>query len=245
MDSLYGVCDRTRYGDTATYKNNRYFCNINRDGFAWDYASYKQYMGTCTSAREGDEMFNGFNTSKCTSGKWVAIVDDYMTDSRDGKNYKVLTVKGLKWMVQDLNYVTASSDTSWEMGSQRDARLYSLTALKKSCPSGWRLPTKTEWNNFRITFTSLYDYGESGMLAGNWSNLNGYTADDFFGVGIYPTGYIEDYLSGGYSVRALQNGNNGAYFWASDSSVMTFGQFASYPQYGGYVVGAAVRCVKN
>ena len=246
MDSLYGVCDRTRYGDTATYKNNHYFCNTNRDGFIWDYASYRQYMGQCTSAREGHEMFNGFNTSKCTSGKWVAIVNDNMTDSRDGKKYKMVTVKGLKWMVQDLNYVTTSSDTSWAMNSRSDARLYSWTAAKKSCPSGWRLPTKTEWSTFRSNFTSLYDYGgESGMLAGNWSNLNGYTADDFFGVAIYPTGYMEDYLSGGYSVIAQQNGDNGAYFWASDGSLMTFGQFTSYPRMGGYAVGAAIRCVKD
>jgi uncharacterized protein (TIGR02145 family) len=149
-------------------------------------------------------------------------------------------------MVQDLNYVTASSDTSWAMNSRSDARLYSWTAAKKSCPSGWRLPTKTEWSTFRSNFTSLYDYGgESGMLAGNWSNLNGYTADDFFGVAIYPTGYMEDYLSGGYSVIAQQNGDNGAYFWASDGSLMTFGQFTSYPRMGGYAVGAAIRCVKD
>ena len=245
MDSLYGVCDRTRYGDTATYKNNRYFCNINRDGFAWDYASYRQYMGQCTSAREGHEMFNGFNTSKCTSGKWVAIVNDYMTDSRDGKKYKMVTIKGQNWMVQDLNYVTTASDTSWAMNSRSDARLYSLTVAKKVCPSGWRLPTKTEWETFHRTFTSLYDYGESGMLAGSWSNLNGYSADDFYGVAIYPTGYMEAYVSGGNLVSSQQNGNNGAYFWASDGSLMTFGQFTSYPRMGGEVVGAAVRCVKN
>ena len=245
MDSLQGVCTRSRVGDTATYKYDRYICDISRDGFAWGYASYRRYMGQCTSAREGHEMFNGFNTSKCTSGKWVAIVNDYMTDSRDGKKYKMVTVKGLNWMVQDLNYAAASSDSSWAMNSRSDARLYSLTVAKKSCPSGWRLPTKTEWETFRTTFTSLYDYGESGMLAGSWSNLNGYSADDFYGVAIYPTGYMEAYVSGGNLVSSQQNGNNGAYFWASDGSLMTFGQFTSYPRMGGEVVGAAVRCVKN
>ena len=247
MDSLRGVCSRSTVDDTVTYGGNRFICGIWGDGFAWKYASYKQYMGTCTSAREGHEMFNGFNTSKCTSGKWVAIVEDYMIDSRNNTeiSYKVVKFEGLKWMAQDLNYVTASSDSSWAMNSRSDARLYSFTAAKKACPSGWRLPTETEWNDFIGTLSMHYDYSPSGILAGNWTDLNGYSADDFFGVGIYPTGYVESYLSGGYKTVSQFNTSNAACFWNSDGSHTYITMLASYPKNGGQVVGAAVRCVKD
>lgn len=245
MDSLGGVCSRATVDDTVSYRGDRFICGIWGDGFAWKYASYRQYMGTCTSAREGHEMFNGFNTSKCTSGKWVGIVDDYMTDSRDGKKYKVVTFEKLKWMAQDLNYVSASSDSSWAMNSRSDARLYSLTAAKKACPSGWRLPTETEWNNFIGTLSMHYDYSPSGMMAGNWTDLNGYSVDDFFGVGIYPTGYVESYLSGGNKTVSQFNTSNAACFWNSNGSHTYITILASHPKMGGEVVGAAVRCVKN
>lgn len=245
MDSLGGVCSRATVDDTVSYRGDRFICGIWGDGFAWKYASYRQYMGTCTSAREGHEMFNGFNTSKCTSGKWVGIVDDYMTDSRDGKKYKVVTFEKLKWMAQDLNYVSASSDSSWAMNSRSDARLYSLTVAKKACPSGWRLPTETEWNNFIGTLSMHYDYSPSGMMAGNWTDLNGYSVDDFFGVGIYPTGYVESYLSGGNKTVSQFNTSNAACFWNSNGSHTYITILASHPKMGGEVVGAAIRCVKN
>lgn len=245
MDSLGGICSRTTVDDTVTYKGDRFICGIWGDGFAWKYASYKQYMGTCTSAREGHEMFNGLNISKCTSGKWVAIVNDYMTDSRDGTKYKVVTFEGLTWMAQDLNYVPASSDTSWAMASRNDARLYSLTAAKKVCPSGWRLPTQTEWNEFIGALSMYYDYSPSGMFAGNWTDLNGYSVDDFFGVGIYPTGYVESYMSGGKKTVSQFNTSNAASFWNSDGSHTYITMLAGYPKMGGDLVGAAVRCVKK
>ena len=245
MDSLGGICSRTTVDDTVTYGGNRFICGIWGDGFAWKYASYKQYMGTCTSAREGHEMFNGLNTSKCTSGKWVAIVNDYMTDSRDGTKYKVVTFEGLTWMAQDLNYVPASSDTSWAMASRNDARLYSLTAAKKACPSGWRLPTQTEWNEFIGALSMYYDYSPSGMFAGNWTDLNGYSVDDFFGVGIYPTGYVESYMSGGKKTVSQFNTSNAASFWNSEGSHTYITMLAGYPKMGGDLVGAAVRCVKK
>ena len=243
IDSTLGYCTRSRVGDTATYKGNHFLCDISGRGFGWSYASPKRFMGQCTAAREGHVMSNGFNESRCTSGKWVAIVDDYMTDSRNSKTYKVMTVKGLVWMVQDLNYVMA--DSNWAMNNRSDARLYSFTSAKKACPSGWRLPTKTEWETFRSTFTSLYELGESGMYAGNWTDLNGYTADDFFGVAIYPTGYVESYMSGGSLTLSQFKSTSGAYFWASDGSYMEFGQYKMYAKTGATPVGFAIRCVKN
>ncbi|WP_163438637.1 FISUMP domain-containing protein [Fibrobacter succinogenes] len=243
MDSLQGYCTKSRVGDTVTYKQTHYLCDIWGEGYGWSYADTKRYMGQCTAAREGHVMFNGFNESKCTSGRWVAIVDDYMTDSRNNKKYKVMTVKNQVWMVQDLNYEMA--DSNWAMNSRSDARLYSFTSAKKACPSGWRLPTKTEWENFRSNFVSLYISGEHCLYAGNWTELNGHTADDFYGVGIYPTGYVESYLSGGYQTVSQFKTTSGAYFWASDGSYMEFSQYKMYVKMGGEVVGAAVRCVKK
>jgi len=83
-----------------------------------------------------------------------------------GKTYKTITIKGKKWMAENLNY-TPSSGNSWCYGNSTDScnkygRLYDWETAKTVCPSGWHLPTRREWGDLAILAGGTGDYGETG-----------------------------------------------------------------------------------
>jgi uncharacterized protein (TIGR02145 family) len=69
-------------------------------------------------------------------------------DPRDGKSYKLVVIGGQTWMAENLNYVIP--DNSWcysnsDSNCTRYGRLYNWDAAKNSCPTGWHLPSDSDW----------------------------------------------------------------------------------------------------
>ncbi|MCX6239248.1 MAG: fibrobacter succinogenes major paralogous domain-containing protein [Bacteroidia bacterium] len=76
------------------------------------------------------------------------------TDPRDGKTYKTVKIGTQTWMAENLNYRTSIYGFCYNNDSSNCAiygRLYTYYAALKVCPSGWHLPTDSEW-------TTLTDY---------------------------------------------------------------------------------------
>jgi uncharacterized protein (TIGR02145 family) len=155
----------------------------------------------------------------------VPITNGSITDARDSQVYRTLTVEGVTWLQQDLNFLAPGSictDTasvctrrlySWStaMGvdSQFDTTLLGASSGSRQgvCPEGWHLPTVAEW-------LELQRIMQLPGITGSWLSSNGF---DFKGW-----------------VHSL--GESFGWYWAADEpgpEKATIARFQiSYPMYG-------------
>ena len=114
------------------------------------------------------------------------------TDKRDGNVYSTVTIAGVTWMTENLRYTAKSGAFCFDNDSNNIPEygvLYEWKTAMSSCPSGWHLPSGTEFqtlmnhfeqketwekiasdpSSFRIQLGGMQDYegtfsemGESG-----------------------------------------------------------------------------------
>lgn len=179
------------------------------------------------------------SSDKPTSDKAVLIKDGVFTDSRDGKEYKVVLINGDYWFAENLNYLDSAEMENlkgnvWcydnnQKNCDKYGALYSWSAALNTsskynssevantymqsddvCPSGWTVPTYAQWKK-------LFDYIEDK----NKSEYNGVSLKSVKGwdeVDSVPSGTNRF----GFNVLAAGRRNNdggflpdgkNAYFW--------------------------------
>jgi Fibrobacter succinogenes major domain (Fib_succ_major) len=115
----------------------------------------------------------------------VPITYGSITDGRDSQIYRTLSVKGVTWMQQDLNFQdpgsscvdTASAcarrlypwSTAMGVDSQFDTTLLgdSSGVRQGGCPEGWHLPTAVEWQE-------LINIFDLPGITGDWTSSSGF-----------------------------------------------------------------------
>lgn len=166
-------------------------------------------------------------------------------DSRDGQTYRTVTIGAQTWMAENLNYNRAH-DYCFDMQEKncvKYGRLYTWSSANLSCPNGWHLPSKVEWEDLCNFVGGKSSAGkELKSTSGCWNNIRG---TDAFGFSALPAGRKDD--TWGYC-----NECKGAFFWTSTSisdkcyvaeladlyNDVFFDKFESYFE-------ASVRCIKD
>lgn len=175
-------------------------------------------------------------------------------DTRDGQTYKTISFDNalsgttVTWMAQNLNFKMQGSYAYNDNESYRKALglLYTWEAAKKACPSGWHLPTNTEWSMLISEFGDFDKAGEALKNNVGWNdNGNGTNSSGFSAL---PGGMR--YRDGSYENRGESGNwwssslepqiNDSPWLWSMDyswSMVETSNGFVSY--------GVSVRCVQD
>jgi uncharacterized protein (TIGR02145 family) len=117
--------------------------------------------------------------------------------------FKTVSLGSRTWMAENLN-ITPSAGNSWCYDNDASncgtyGRLYDWNAATGACPSGWRLPTRQEWN-LLVTAAGIDGGADAGtrLKSGNGWNYYGEGSDDL-GFSALPGGRYESdfYYYGG------------------------------------------------
>ena len=136
--------------DDWGHKNLGYYFDYPSSSFDEENGSNVQLL----SARDSSAEKTTFPV-RCLKGEAVAQVDPFATttfsDDRDSTNYKQVSIDGVTWMAENLNFKTDSSFCYNDDDSmcEKYGRLYTWASAKDACPAGWRLPSEEEWKALR------------------------------------------------------------------------------------------------
>jgi len=170
------------------------------------------------------------------------------TDPRDGKTYTTVDIGNQTWMAENLNYQTSDSwcyDNA-AVNCEIYGRLYDWEAALTACPSGWHLPSDTEWD-------LLEDYLGGSNIAGgkmkeagtvHWDYPNT-GATNISGFKALPGGKRNNYI--GFSSMGTH-----AMYW-SNNSMTSFGWYRYliyedeiiYRSFDSKEDALSVRCLKD
>jgi uncharacterized protein (TIGR02145 family) len=159
------------------------------------------------------------------------------TDSRDGKICKTVNIGNQTWMAENLNYSTSSGSWCYDdnkSNCDKYGRLYDRQTAKNVCPSGWRLPSKTDFETLLINvggsgsnaYNALLETGNSGFsaLRGGWR---------------YNDGNFDGIRSNGYWWSSSENDNYNTWSLYM-SSLNQKAEMSDYEE-----SGFSVRCIKD
>jgi uncharacterized protein (TIGR02145 family) len=176
---------------------------------------------------------------ECSSGT--------ITDSRDDKTYKTVTIGGKTWMAENLNYQTDNSWCLYDEDSNCDkcGKLYDWDAALSVCPDGWHLPTVQEWNELIGMVGGKKNDGKSLRSKDSWK-MDGNGTDDY-GFSALPCGNRSE--SGDY-YQEYSDGIVASWWTATETksdkanaTLMSPGGTAGKSIIKG--IGMSVRCVQN
>ncbi len=140
------------------------------------------------------------------------------TDERDGKNYKTVKIDNQVWMAENLNY-EASGSKCYENNSAfcaKYGRLYNWSTAKKVCPSGWHLPSRSEYEMLDMEVGGEDVAGKKLKSKSGWKN-NGNGSDEF-GFSALPGG-------SGYSDGSFSNVGDYGYWWSATDYNSNYANF--------------------
>ncbi len=120
-------------------------------------------------------------------------------DPRDKKKYKTIKLGGRVWMAEDLNY--------------NKNKLYNLENVKNACPTGWRLPSNSAWEDLKKEISEADAKLKSQIgwaTQGKWWAATNIGIDTTVYYVVVNSGFgginrLDNFKSANYAVRCIQN----------------------------------------
>jgi uncharacterized protein (TIGR02145 family) len=180
------------------------------------------------------------STQYCSDGTVKNYV--FLTDSYDGKKYKTVVIGTQTWMAENIAYNGGDNkcyDNKLD-NCNTYGRLYTWTTAKLACPSGWHLPSNTEWTTLVNSVGGLSTAGTKLKAKSGWLGTDDYSFSALPGGAGNADGSFSNLGFSGYWWSSTESSTTGAYVYdmsynsaAIGSSNFSKGIFAS------------VRCVKD
>ena len=176
----------------------------------------------------------------------AVVASNAFTDTRDGRNYKLVKIGTQVWMAENLNYAESGSVCydKQESNCGKYGRLYKWATAKSVCPDGWHIPSDAEWVTLTDFAGGLSAVGIKLKATSGWDK--GGNGTDDYGFAALPGG-------SGSSGGRFKNAGYYGYWWsASESSAnYAYGRLITYSNesarwgYGNKPFLFSVRCLKN
>ena len=172
------------------------------------------------------------------------------TITRGDREYATALINEQCWLKENLQYEPSSGTTLCYGGVAANCetygRLYDYEAANLACPTGWRLPTKTELEDLAdYSGADIYDAGAHFKANSGWTGENG---DDLLEFTALPGGKCDEEQTcskigtSGYwwtSTEKTKNASHYALYLNGDGSSFTAANIMDNDQY------ISVRCVKK
>lgn len=184
-------------------------------------------------------------TVKSSSSKvTTSFVNGVLTDGRDGKTYATTTIGSQIWMAKNLNYQTTNSlcyDNS-TTNCTKYGRLYNWDEATKACPTGWHLPTSSEFSELFAAIGGEDVAGYKLKSKSGWAdNGNG---SDLYKFNALPAGY--SYVNGFYYMKEIANFWTSTQEWAGEAYRVSIDIYENVrPGLDQTIFAFSVRCLKD
>ena len=174
----------------------------------------------------------------------VGLFAGTFKDKRDDQVYKTVKIGNQIWMAQNLNYAIDNGFGSWCYDNEYKhcknyGRLYTYRTAMNACPTGWHLPSSSEWQE-------LVDYAGGEKEASYALRSQNSEGNNLFGFNIL--------LGGSYESASWDGKNNKfdfisvwAVFITSSKSFYIFSRLIPrvVESNNSLTTGASVRCLKD
>jgi uncharacterized protein (TIGR02145 family) len=167
-----------------------------------------------------------------------------VTDNRDGKVYRTVTIGTQTWMAENLNFESRHSHC---YDCELYGRMYMYDEALTSCPDGWHLPSEGDWTTLIAYLGGYMEAGGKLKEAGfaHWRSPNT-SATNSSGFNAIPNGYRS--FNG-----VLNFERKRGYWWTSTpNSLMSAWSIVMLHNKGEVArvlsdkpVGLSVRCLRN
>lgn len=103
------------------------------------------------------------------------FVTGEITDIRDGKTYQTIKINNIIWLTENMKFKTPQSDSvlNKDFDLKYDSYYYPIEENNNVCPTGFRIPKLSEWENYVELLIELKNIPKSSLEYSSYDNRKG------------------------------------------------------------------------